>query len=174
MLKSNFFSAKNFNIFYDFSRKKKSYIGDSFTDKAKKISDQAKKISNFRCISRLILAKKRGENPVFRALSSSLVQRYNIFPRNPNRVNISQHFGNVKIEFFYLEFIMMAVSMKRQCTARCSQRVAPRNYCTIGGVAIAAPSYSLYIRCHFRGTTRCKQRAVHCLAMGTNSFSIRN
>ena len=62
--------------------KKKSYIGDSFTDKAKKISDkakkisdQAKKISNFRCISRLILAKKRGENPVFRALSSSLVQR---------------------------------------------------------------------------------------------------
>ena len=39
----------------------------------------------------------------------------------------------------------MAVSMKRQCTARCLQRGAPRNYCTIGGVAIAAPSYSLYI-----------------------------
>ena len=82
MLKSNFFSAKNFNIFYDFGCEKNLYIGNSFTDKAKKISDkakkisdQAKKISNFRCISRLILAKKRGENPVFRALSSSLVQR---------------------------------------------------------------------------------------------------
>ena len=46
MLKSNFFSAKNFNIFYDFGREKKSYIGDSFTDKAKKISDKAKKISD--------------------------------------------------------------------------------------------------------------------------------
>ena len=38
MLKSNFFSAKNFNIFYDFGREKKSYIGDSFTAKAYKIS----------------------------------------------------------------------------------------------------------------------------------------
>ena len=64
------------------SAAKKSYIGDSFTDKAKKISDKAKKISdkasrisNFLCISRLILTKKRGESPVFRALSSSLVQR---------------------------------------------------------------------------------------------------
>ena len=46
MLKSNFFSAKNFNIFYDFGREKKSYIGDSFTDKAKNISDKAKKISD--------------------------------------------------------------------------------------------------------------------------------
>ena len=45
MLKSNFFSAKNFNIFYDFGREKKSYIGDSFTAKAKKISAKAKKIS---------------------------------------------------------------------------------------------------------------------------------
>ncbi|MDY2914390.1 MAG: hypothetical protein SOU18_00555, partial [Alloprevotella sp.] len=35
-------------------------------------------------------AKKRGKNPVFRALSSSLVQRYNIFARNANRFNISQ------------------------------------------------------------------------------------
>ena len=48
---------------------------------------------------------------MFRALSSSLVQRYNIFPRNPNCVNVSQHFGNVKNAVFYLEFIMMAVSM---------------------------------------------------------------
>ena len=68
MLKSNFFSAKNFNIFYDFGCKKNLYIGNSFTDKAKKISDKAKKISakasrksakayrisNFRCISSFI------------------------------------------------------------------------------------------------------------------------
>ena len=46
MLKSNFFSAKNFNIFYDFGCEKNLYIGNSFTDKAKKISDKAKKISD--------------------------------------------------------------------------------------------------------------------------------
>ena len=37
------------------------------------------------------MPKKRGENPLFRALSSSLIQRYNIFCRNPNLVNTSQH-----------------------------------------------------------------------------------
>ena len=70
MLKSNFFSAKNFNIFYDFGCKKNLYIGNSFTDKAKKISDKAKKISdkasrisNFRCITSLILGKKKRRKP---------------------------------------------------------------------------------------------------------------
>ena len=38
MLKSNFFNAKNFNIFYDFGREKKSYIGDPRTNFAKKKS----------------------------------------------------------------------------------------------------------------------------------------
>ena len=33
---------------------------------------------------------------MFRALSSSLVQIYNIFARNANCVNILKHFGNVK------------------------------------------------------------------------------
>ena len=169
MLKSNFFSAKNFNIFYDFSREKnptsaiRSPIKPrkfpikprKFPIKPRKFPIKPRKFPTSDVFHPLYGAKKRGENPVFRALSSSLVQRYNIFPRNPNCVNISQHFGNVKNEVFYLEFIMMAVSMKRQCTARCLQRVAPRNYCTIEGVAIAAPSYSLYIRCHFRGATRC-------------------
>ena len=181
MLKSNFFSAKNFNIFYDFGREKnptsaiRSPIKPrNFPIKPRNFPIKHLEIPRCFVLHPLYWPKKEEKVPCFRALSSSLVQRYNIFPRNPNRVNISQHFGNVKNEVFYLEFIMMAVSMKRQCTARCSQRVAPRNYCTIGGVAIAAPSYSLYIRCHFRGATRCKQRAVHCLAMGTNSFSIRN
>ncbi|MCI6251373.1 MAG: hypothetical protein MR641_09225, partial [Bacteroidales bacterium] len=73
------------------------YIVNPRTDKAKKISAKAfrksakaYRISNFRCISAFIMAKKRGENPVFGALSSSLVQRYNIFVRNANRFNISQ------------------------------------------------------------------------------------
>ena len=35
--------------------------------------------------------KKEEKTRLFRALSSSLVQRYNIFRRNPNRVNTSQH-----------------------------------------------------------------------------------
>ncbi|MDY4873268.1 MAG: hypothetical protein SO133_00135, partial [Alloprevotella sp.] len=38
----------------------------------------------------LYWAKKRGESLVSGALSSSLVQRYNIFARNANRFNISQ------------------------------------------------------------------------------------
>ena len=82
MLKSNFFSAKNFNIFYDFGRKKNIYIVNPRTDKAKKISAKAYRksykacrISYMLCITSLILAKKRGKSPVFRALSSSLVQR---------------------------------------------------------------------------------------------------
>ena len=57
MLKSNFFSAKNLNIFYDFGCERNLYIGNSFTDKAKKISDKASRISNFRCITSLILGK---------------------------------------------------------------------------------------------------------------------
>ena len=34
--------------------------------------------------------KKEEKTRMFRALSTLLVQRYNIFHRNPNRVNISQ------------------------------------------------------------------------------------
>ena len=37
-------------------------------------------------------AKKEEKTRLFRAISSSLVQRYNIFRRNPNCVNTSQHF----------------------------------------------------------------------------------
>ena len=37
---------------------------------------------------------------MFRALSSFLGQRYNIFHRNPNRVNISQHAPNVNLQRF--------------------------------------------------------------------------
>ena len=125
MLKSNFFSAKNFNIFYNFGRKKNPTSAIRSPIKPRKFPIKPRKfplkhLEIPRCfvLHPLYWAKKRGESPVFRALSSSLVQRYNIFPRNPNRVNISQHFGNVKNEVFYLEFIMMAVSMKRQCTAR--------------------------------------------------------
>ena len=41
MLKSNIFSAKYFNIFYDFGREKKSHIGNSFTAKASRESAKA-------------------------------------------------------------------------------------------------------------------------------------
>lgn len=37
---------------------------------------------------------------MFRALSSFLGQRYNIFHRNPNSVNISQHAPNVNLQRF--------------------------------------------------------------------------
>ena len=44
--------------------------------------------------------KKEEKTRLFRALSSSLVQRYNIFRRNPNRFNISQHTSNVNLQRF--------------------------------------------------------------------------
>ena len=133
MLKSNFFSAKNFNIFYNFGREKNPTSAIRSPIKPRKFPIKPRKfpikhLENPRCfvLHPSYWAKKRGESLVFRALSSSLIQRKYIFPRNPNRVNIQQHFGNVKIAVFYLEFIMMAVSMKGQCTARCQQRVAQR------------------------------------------------
>ena len=62
--------------------RKNLYIVNSRTDQAKKISAKAfrksakaYRNSNFRCISSFIWGKKRGKNPVFGALSSSLVQR---------------------------------------------------------------------------------------------------
>ena len=45
-------------------------------------------------------AKKEEKTRLFRAISSSLVQRYNIFRRNPNRFNISQHTSNVNLQRF--------------------------------------------------------------------------
>ena len=45
MLKSNFFSAKNLKMFYDVGREKKTYIGDSFTDKASRKSAKASRNS---------------------------------------------------------------------------------------------------------------------------------
>ena len=73
--------------------------------------------------------------------------------------------------------------MKKQCTARCSQRVAPR----ICGRCVAP---RIYGRCpvnevvnsrlirgqmcvRFRWATRCEQRAVHCLSMRTHIYNIR-
>ena len=105
MLKSNFFSAKNFNIFYDFGREKNPTSAIRSPIKPRKFPIKPRKfpikhLENPRCfvLHPLYWAKKEEKVPCFRALSSSLVQRYNIFPRNPNRVNISQHFGNVKNE----------------------------------------------------------------------------
>ena len=112
MLKSNFFSAKNFNIFYDFGREKnptsaiRSPIKPrKFPIKPRKFPIKPRKFPTSDVFHALYWPKKEEKVPCFRALSSSLVQRYNIFPRNLNRVNISQHFGNVKIAGFYLEFI---------------------------------------------------------------------
>ena len=130
MLKSNFFSAKNFNIFYDFGREKNPTSAIRSPIKPRKFPIKPRKfpikhLENPRCfvLHPLYWAKKEEKVPCFRALSSSLVQRYNIFPRNPNRVNISQHFGNVKIAVFYLEFIVttqVALDSKSTCgTAVC-------------------------------------------------------
>ena len=44
--------------------------------------------------------KKEEKTRLIRAFSSSLVQRYNIFRRNPNRVNISQHASNINLQRF--------------------------------------------------------------------------
>ena len=41
--------------------------------------------------------KKEEKTRLFRALSSSLIQIYNIFRRNPNRLNISQH--SLRLQF---------------------------------------------------------------------------
>ena len=62
---------------------------------------------------------------------------------------------------------MVFVLIARQCTARCSQRVAPQffqvyTYCIYG---IYTPL--------FRGAARCKQRAVRYSPMRTNSLLTR-
>ena len=44
--------------------------------------------------------KKRRKTRLFRALSSLLVQRYNIFRRKPNRFNISQQLPIGKMQRF--------------------------------------------------------------------------
>ena len=75
-VKSELFSRDKLWYLLWFRPRKNLYIGDSFIDKAYKISDKACRIFYFRCITSLILDKKRGENPVFWALSSSLVQMY--------------------------------------------------------------------------------------------------
>ena len=45
-------------------------------------------------------SKKKERTPVFKALSSFLGQRYNIFRRNPNRFNTSQHSSNANLQRF--------------------------------------------------------------------------
>ena len=96
-LKSNFFRAKTFNIFYVFGRKKISTSSIRAPIKPRKfpikpIENPQKHIefSTSDVFHPLYWPKKRGESPGFGALSSSLVQRYNIFARNANRFNISQ------------------------------------------------------------------------------------
>ena len=82
MLKSNFFSAKNFNIFYDFGREKNPTSAirapiKPVENPLKPVENPLKHLEIPRCFvfHPLYWAKKRGKNPVFRALSSSLVQR---------------------------------------------------------------------------------------------------
>ena len=103
MLNPNFFRAKTFNIFYIFGREKISTSSIRAPIKPRKfpqkhLENPQKHIefSTSDVFLPLYRPKKRGKNPVFRALSSSLVQIYNIFARNANCVNILKHFGNVK------------------------------------------------------------------------------
>ena len=97
MLNPNFFCAKTFNIFYIFGREKISTSSIRAPIKPRKFPQ--KHLENplehiefptSDVFFPLYRPKKRGESPVFRTLSSSLVQRYNIFARNANRFNISQ------------------------------------------------------------------------------------
>ena len=96
-VKTKLFRAKTFNIFYIFGREKISTSSIRAPIKPRKfpqkhLENPQKHIefSTSDVFLPLYWAKKRGESPVFRALSSSLVQRYNIFARNANRFNISQ------------------------------------------------------------------------------------
>ena len=96
-VKSNFFSAKTFNIFYIFGREKISTSSIRAPIKPRKfpqkhLENPQKHIefSTSDVFLPLYRPKKEEKAPVFRALSSSLVQRYNIFARNANRFNISQ------------------------------------------------------------------------------------
>ncbi|MDY2914989.1 MAG: hypothetical protein SOU18_03685, partial [Alloprevotella sp.] len=82
MLNPNFFSAKTFNIFYIFGREKISTSSIRAPIKPRKFPqkhlENPQKHIEFPTSDvflPLYWAKKRGKNPVFRALSSSLVQR---------------------------------------------------------------------------------------------------
>ena len=97
-VKSDFFRAKTFNIFYIFGREKFSTSSIRAPIKPRKfpqkhLENPQKHIefSTSYVFLPLYRPKKRGESPVFRTLSSSLVLRYNIFARNANWFNISQH-----------------------------------------------------------------------------------
>ena len=83
-VKSDFFRAKFFNIFYIFGREKISISSIRAPIKPRKFPlkhlEKPQKHIEFSTSDvflPLYWAKKRGESPVFRALSSSLEQRYN-------------------------------------------------------------------------------------------------
>ena len=66
---------------------------------------------------------------MFRALSSSLIQIYNIFHRKPNRVNISQHPSNVKMQRFAADGVRQelyyeAVASRPSFSGRCAPLVS--------------------------------------------------
>ena len=83
------------------------YIGNNRNNLPKKFSDYSKKKNYLRGIFFYLrgkttdfLTKKEEKAPCLWALSSSLRQRYYIFPRNPNPFNISQRASTVKMQRF--------------------------------------------------------------------------
>ena len=99
MLKSNFFRAKNFNVFYNwraenFSGKARARTNctEKFSARNGKFSARNGKFSYLRGKTTAILGQKRGENPVFAGFLLFAIQIYKIFLRKANRLNISQRF----------------------------------------------------------------------------------
>ena len=100
----NFFQRNNFNSFY-ISRPRKGQKRLPRTPILRRKNPQTprkKFLSNVEIfISEVKIPffrpKKEEKTRLFRALSSLLVQIYNIFRRNPNRLNISQH--SLRLQF---------------------------------------------------------------------------
>ena len=59
-----------------------------FSARNEKFSARNEKFFYLKGKTTAILGKKRGESPVFAGILLFAIQRYNIFPRKANRVNI--------------------------------------------------------------------------------------
>ena len=88
--------------------------------------------------------------------SGSLSAKFDRFERFVLKKHRASLIAFDKLERFV---VTTQVVIERQCTARCLRACGSENFRGL---------YSIKLRIfgfHFRGATRCKQRAVHCLSM---------
>ena len=85
---------------YTISAKKLPTLRENFPQTPSKIFFSNVDFSTSEVFYPFFWPKKEEKTRCLWAVSFSLVQRYNIFRRNPNRFNISQHSSNVNLQRF--------------------------------------------------------------------------